>query len=332
MPIPESVIRPILTEYEKKRSKNAALREERVHEVYEAVPRIYQIDELLSSTGLRLLNAFKKYPGRNQEILARMSAENEALTAEKEDLLKAAGFPEDYLELRYDCPLCKDTGFVDGKKCHCMQKALIEAAYQSSNLASLMQRENFETFDLSVFSDAVPAGYAESPRKNAEKIKKNVMDYIWHFDSHPGDSFLFYGNPGTGKTFFLSAIAKEMIDHGHTVLYLSAYDLCDTFSKRRFIDRCSEAEAQQILSLCEMIDNCDLLLIDDLGTEFATQMSVADLVHCINERMVNSKSVIISTNLKPSQLVKNYTDRFASRVCGEYHVLEMYGPDLRIKK
>lgn len=332
MPIPESVIRPILAEYENTRAKNAAVRDEHVQEVYQALPRIHQIDEYLSSTALRLFTAIRKNPSKNQEIVAAVCAENEALTAEKKKLMAEAGFPADYLELHYDCPDCQDTGFIGQKKCHCMHQALIKAAYQSSNVGSLIEKDNFSTFDLSVFSDEIASGASISPRQNAEKIRKAVMDWIWHFDSNPGTGLLFYGNPGTGKTFFLSCIAKEMMDQGHTVLYMSAYDLCDILSKRRFIDRYPEAEAQKVLSRCEMIESCDLLIIDDLGTEFATQMSIADLIHCIDLRMVNGKPVIISTNLTPNQLAQNYSERFASRVCGQYKIFRMYGADLRFKK
>jgi DNA replication protein DnaC len=329
MPISESILRPILQSYEERRSDAQRRQRQCQEEVYAALPRIRAIDEELESFGLHALRTAVRVGKDRQALLQSLRQHNEALLNEKKKLLAEAGFPPDYLDVHYTCPLCRDTGYVDGARCRCLQQQLIERAYERSNLQRLLAQNNFSSYDLSLYSEAPFENEPVSPRENARRVHQAAMEYIWHFSEQKGQNLLLYGTAGTGKTFLCSCIAKELLDHGYTVLYLTAYDLCSVFEYGRF--RNTRENQEQNETLLQLLEDCDLLIIDDLGTEFSTALSVSDLFHCVNRRLVQQQSTIISTNLSLNHIAKIYTDRMASRIVGHYQLLKFYGADLRLR-
>ncbi len=330
MSIPESILRPIMLGYEEKRRQAENLRQRRMEEVYARIPRIQAIDGELESFGLRALQEAIRAGGDRQALLERLRSHNRALVDEKNHLLAAAGYTADYLELQYECPICKDTGYQDGQRCRCLQQQLIQKSYQQSNLQEALARDNFQTFDLFRYSNRPYEQEPFTPRENMEKIRQAAMDYVWHFPDNEVQNLLLYGTTGTGKTFLCSCIAKELLDHGYTVLYLTAYELCSVLESCRF--RSKYGDDEHATAMRQLMDTCDLLIIDDLGTEFSTALSVADLFQCINQRLIQRRSTVISTNLSLNQLGKTYTDRLVSRLIGNYRLLKFYGPDLRKMK
>lgn len=328
MPISESILRPILLDYEDRRFQAKVDLEQREKEVHSTVPRIAEIDQELDSFGLNALRSAVSAGSDRQKLLEELRSRNRRLVEEKTRLLAEAGYAPDYLELHYTCPLCRDTGYVEGRRCRCLQQKLISRAYQQSNLEKVLSRDNFSTFNLSLFSAAPCENEPVSPRENARRICQTARDYVQTFSEDPSQNLLLYGTPGTGKTFLCSCIAKELLDQGYSVLYLTSYELCSTLEACRFRNK-ENPEAPQALQ--QLLEDCDLLILDDLGTEFNTSLSVADLFHYVNQRLIRRQATIISTNLTLNQIAKVYTDRMASRICGNYRLLKFYGPDLRLR-
>ena len=332
MPVSDTDFKKILLEYDERRTQAASEQRAHIEEVYRRLPQVRLIDTELESFGIRAMKEYLQTRRDPRQLLDDVRSHVQSLVAEKEALLRGSGYPADYMELQYTCPECKDTGFVEHRRCRCLTQRLIDLAYSQSNIKNLILLENFQAFDLSLFSPSPFGNEPIPPRENMQRIQDTVMQYIWHFSDVTDDNFLFYGSTGTGKTFLCNCIAKEILDQGYTVLYVTAYELCSLLEKRRFRDRSRERARDEDLELPDMILDSDLLIIDDLGTEFATSLSVADLFHCINHRLLHRKSTIISTNLALSQLKKQYSDRMFSRLLGSYQLVKFYGDDIRTKK
>ncbi len=329
MSISDTRISNLLREYEEIRSAAEAAARDRKQMIYTRIPRIQEIDQELDSFGLRAVQTYLR-SGQNKElVLSTLKQNNEKLLAEKSQLLVQYGFPTNFLEIQYRCDLCKDTGYVDGKKCRCLQQKLIEQAYDTSNIKSVLKRENFSTFNLNRFSNEPLVGEPLTPLENIKLIRDRVFSYVQNFPNSVPANLLFYGTTGTGKTFFCNSIAKALLDRGYTVLYMTAYELCSAFEAFRFRDK--SRPLSDDASIQDLIQNIDLLIIDDLGTEFSTALSVSDLFYCVNQRILLQKATIISTNLNLSQISKVYSDRMFSRISGNYQLLKLFGPDLRLQ-
>jgi len=316
-----------LREYESTRAEEAALLSARREKVYNCLPRVREIDRELSRTAPDAIAYYLQSGERDKDkLLAYLKNKNQMLRAERKRLMEIGGFPDDYLELHYQCPICQDTGFVDGKRCRCLTQKLIRMAYESSNLQESLKTQNFDTFDLQRFPDMPFKGNRLTPRRNMELIVAWLKDYAAHFPENDPLSIYFYGTPGTGKTFLSSCLAKAVLDRGFNVLYLTADDLCTKLEKERFVSRKPENASLDT----DLVRSVDLLMIDDLGTEFMTQLSSSLLLSVINSRIIDRKATVISSNLSIPDLTKRYSERFTSRIQGSYQIMELYGPDQRL--
>ena len=324
MPVSDQDYNQILMAYDTQRMKNQADRESRKQEVYQAVPEIQEIDQRIESFGLRAMKRYLQSHENPEQLMQSVRSEVEDLRTRKLFLLKRAGFPEDYMELRFACPYCQDTGFVDGKRCGCFDRQLIGLSYARSNLESLLEKENFDRFDLSVFSDAG----SPSPREAMTRSLEIIHNALAAYDGGSDLNLLLTGSTGTGKTYLCSCIAKAVLDRGFTVLYISAYDFNGVMSDYRY--RYRDPDAQSTVSNLQFIYDCDLLIIDDLGTEAPNKTSAADFLHCIDERIRLGRSTIISTNQGLKDLGKLYSDRLVSRLLGHFKILKCIGEDLRL--
>lgn len=304
-------------QYEQKNlaAKNAA--ESRIAEVSFAHSDIAEIDRELSLTGVRILKAAG---GDNSaRELDTLKERITALREKKTELLVLYGYPADYLDVRYECEDCSDTGYVGSAMCKCFKRALVLAGYESSGIGALIRRQNFDNFNL---------GYYASDAKTLEQMKRNfdvVRAYAENFSSDASRNLLMIGGTGVGKTHMSSALAKEIIDRGYDVLYESAPNIFFEFEQERFSRDGEERK-------CDRYYTAELLIIDDLGTESITQYSVACLYNILNTRINKGMSTVINTNLMPDALYKKYTDRIASRLLGEYTVLHFVGTDIRMQK
>lgn len=292
------------------------------HRVYASLPQLAQLDEKIASTSVRRA---KEYIGGNMAALAGLDEEIAQLSKEKLQLLADAGYPADVFEPQYECKDCQDTGYINNKKCHCFLQAELEYIYSQSNIKTLLEKENFNTFSLSYYpEDMVDPVSGKSSLQLAtaalEKCKTFVADF-----ATSSDNLLLYGNTGAGKTFLTNCIAKELLEEGYSVIYFSAFQLFDLLAKYTFDKGTSDSQYQNIF-------NCDLLIIDDLGTEAPNSFTVAKFFQCINERQLRGRSTIISTNLAPKDIPNIYSERVSSRITSNYTLVKMFGRDVRILK
>lgn len=317
----------ILMEYQALQAKAEKEREAKLNRIYRKIPRIREIDDSISKMGLECASySIGLDPDAQREYLEALSQNIKQLQQEKRSLLTKNGYQPDYLEIRYKCHHCKDTGYIGRKKCACFKQRLIDKAYSQSNLGSILLRENFNTFDIDLFSDQKIKGYPKTPKQNMLDILSRCESFVYNFDNNDGENLLFYGSTGLGKTFLCNCIAKKLLDRGKPVLYLTAFKLFKILEEYRFRPNESPMAQHQL----DFILTCDLLIIDDLGTELTNSFTTSELFNIINTRLLERKKTIISTNLQPDELIETYGQRVFSRISAHYTALEFYGKDLRM--
>ena len=318
--------RDIMYEYDQKRMNNRRTMDARLDECIEKIPQIGQIQEQLIQLSMRQARAELLQPEEAARDLPAYKASMQKLIQQKADLLKQNGYPEDYLSPIYCCPDCKDTGYIDFKPCHCLLQAESDMLYANSNLADVLKEENFQSFDPTYYNDeVVDDNLSLTPRQNILRLKDICMDFILHFDNSY-DNLIFYGPTGVGKTFLTHCIAKELLDSGHTVVYLTSLQLFDILEKNKFgRDEDSMTTNEQIAYLL----NSDLMIIDDLGTELTNSFTNSQLYYFIEERHLQQRCTIFSTNLAFQELHNRYGERIFSRFTGYYNFCKIIGDDIR---
>lgn len=327
MPLQNSQYDAIMRDYSQKQFQSRYTLDEHKREVYEKIPRLREIEQDITSISLqavrrRLTSKVSATADAAQSYKRKIAA----LGAERKKLLTSAGYPEDYLTIQYHCPLCQDTGYIDGQKCQCFRKAAVELLYTQSNLKEILEKENFDSFSFDYYSDTIKNEVTGlSAQDTAKDAVQKARQFIESFDREFHNLFL-YGNTGVGKTFLSHCIAKELIDRANCVIYFSAFDLFDTLAKETFQRDALTAGAQ------EDILSCDLLIIDDLGTELTNSFVASALFQCINERIMRKKSTIISTNLSLDQFSDLYSERIFSRITSHYTMIKLIGNDIRVQK
>lgn len=320
----------IFREYEKIRDDNKRIIETRKNKIYKQFPRIKKIDDEINLLGFEISKAIlnAETDTEKNKYIEEIKNKNEKLNSEKKNILVNAGYAMDYLEPIYKCKICKDTGRVNNKKCSCLSQMYINAVYEMSKVKNIVKTNNFENFDLNFYSKKIDDEEGISPYENMKKNLKICYGFCENFDKE-FKNFIFYGNSGLGKTFLCSSIAKELLDKGKIVIYVSAVTLFKIIEDEKF-NRTEEDfdNSEFFVSLLE----ADLLIIDDLGTEFLNIVSASALFNIINTRFINFKPIIISTNLSPMKMTEQYSERIVSRIYGEYSVLKFFGDDIRILK
>lgn len=319
----EQNLKALLRSYEAKRDRAAYEREKRKEQIRRELPDYQAVEDRTNELNLQLARLALGSGNRNRA--EAIHKELASLQQKKAILLTENNYPLDYLELRYECKLCKDTGYVEGKHCTCLKQALINQSYSMSNLAHVLEKENFSTFKIDVFSNEPFEGYKETPRQNMLYNLSVVESFVMNFDTRPDENLLLYGGTGQGKTFLCNAIAKALLDQSKVVLYQTAFSMLDTIRTIKF-SRGDKGDAQENYRL---LFESDLLIIDDLGTEVASAFSNAEIFNIINTRLISGRKTILSTNLSPHQLESVYSDRIVSRIFSAYTPLVFFGPDLR---
>lgn len=313
----------IMRIYEQNRRDNRYENERRYRQVTAKVPAYRKVEEEISALSMSYAKSMLL---EGKSDIDTYKKQLQDLKMRKYELLTTNGFPSDYLEPVYTCQDCKDTGYTEEGKCHCFRKAEIEMLYMQSNIKEILATENFQNFCFDYYSSA-PTAKEPSPLEYARQAYNACKNFTREFGTQM-QNLLLLGSVGVGKTFLSNCIAKELIDNGFSVIYFSSHDLFDLLAKQAF----SKNEENEPNTFLEHIFDCDLLVIDDLGTELNNSFVTSQLFLCINERLLRSKSTLISTNLSVRDLSTLYTERIFSRITGNYKMIRLTGEDIRLQK
>lgn len=311
----------IIKEYEQIRDRNRHLLAKRQELVYQNIPGYRELEESVGAVCVSLAGAVID---QDEGVLQRLHNALHEISERKKALLTGAGYPEDYLEPIWDCPDCQDTGFLAGdnggkEKCRCFRNREITLLYDQSNIREMISAENFSTL-----SHLYYHGEDLERFQKAEKICRNFVQNFKQ-DYH---NLFFYGTVGTGKSFLSGCIANELLQKGYSVIYFSASRLFETLAHYSFDKNAKE----QLYDFYDDLYGCDLIIIDDLGTEMTNSFVSSQLFTCLNERQLRRKATVISTNLSLEELRDRYSDRVFSRITSNYELCKLTGPDIRMLK
>ena len=294
--------------------------EDHLARAYTLRPRLREIDRALRGTSAQLAALLFRREGDTAMELAKLRAENEALQNERQWILDEAELPDGYLDDSPVCGLCGGTGYVGSRMCECLRELCRQE--QKRELAALLPtgKERFESFSLEVYPDRFYPELGTSARTLMQKNLNYCKKYAQTFQ--PGArSLLFSGATGLGKTFLSACVARQVAEGGHSVVYVTAGKLFSDYEAVKF----ERAEPE---SLRDYRD-CELLIIDDLGTEMTTQFVTAALYEIVNSRLLDRRATVISTNLNEQDLEARYGGQIASRLLGSYRVVYFLGDDIR---
>ena len=313
-----------LQRFEEDKRRREEQFQERRENVFRRQPRLREVDSELRSTMSRIIASALRRGTDPRPAVERLRDENLSLQAEKRELLARMGLPEDCLEEKPLCPLCGDTGYRNGQVCRCLRSYY--AREQQKELSRMLDlgNQSFETFSLNWYSEDCNPTLGISARENMDWVYRTCRKYAENFGPESG-SLLLTGDPGLGKTFLSAAIAREVSGDGWSVVYDTAGHIFQQFETQKF----SREEGDEASADVDRVLSCDLLILDDLGTEMTTAFVQSALYQIINGRLMEKRSTIISTNLSPEKIAQRYTPQIASRIEGEYQLLPFVGEDIR---
>ncbi len=321
MPLTNEQFARIEREYQKRRDAGRSEEERRRQEVFAGIPAYAALDRRRLELTMDMA---RTRLGGQREGIREKQAELDSLRERKAALLTEAGYPADYLDPVYACPICRDTGFADGEKCRCFRRLSMELFHHSSGLWSAGADETFDSFNLRCFGDEpLEELGGRSARDNMRRHLKTAREYTEHFGEKKGN-LLLTGPVGTGKTFLCSCIASSLSDLGYAIMYMTASEYFDMLNRLQFGEQEGSFEETQA--------SADLLILGDLGMELDTRPVQTHLFRTVNERILKGQATIISTNLSMNQIREQYSERVASRLMGNYQVLRFAGGDLRFRR
>ncbi|SDX86211.1 ATP-binding protein [Eubacterium barkeri] len=283
-------------------------------DLYARIPALANLDAEIDLAGVAYTRARISGDPQAKAIFDATVAE---LDCQKKAILTDNGIPEDYLTPHYHCKQCQDTGYVDGRMCSCLHRLLSEASFSRYDLKPQARHENFDTFSLAVY----PEAYTDHYRGIHQVFKAYCSDF-----KAVSENYLFTGKPGLGKTFLSNCIVNALIQQDYDIIYITAGHLVKLVQENMHDPTASVQELYQALLAC------DLIIIDDLGAEYATAFSGSQLFDIINTRILGGGPMIISTNLTPKQIFTQYDERLSSRIRGNFKTVPFYGDDIRLIK
>jgi len=306
---------------EKRRAEAITVSNRRKAEASARIPGYAEIEDALAGTGARIMQAAFSH-ALDEETLAKIREENRLLRDKKSRLLQQYGYPAEYTDIHYTCEACSDSGYCGISMCTCMREELIKAGIESAGLVSLIKSQSFDTFSLDF--------YENYDRIIMTSNLQRLRQFAENFSAQTAESWLFIGPTGLGKTHLSTAVAGVVIRRGFDVIYDTVQEILAVYEEERFGN--GDGLQHRRGRTVEAIQECDLLIVDDLGTELTNQFTVASLYNMINTRLTHGKSTIINTNLNQGEIRSRYSDRIASRLFGEYKPLQFQGMDIRAQK
>ena len=312
---------------ERQRQENRDEQQRRLERVCARVPEIREIDAAMRGQMAELVKLLFSHKCDNAERIQDLRAENLELQTRRKQLLKAHGWPETYLDEIVSCPKCRDTGLLPGGAfCECVDRLYNQEL--TKELSGLLRHgdERFDRFDLTLYSELPDPGRGISPRAIME-VNLAICKRFAEAFPQVSSNLLMQGGTGLGKTYLSACVAREVAAKGFSVCYDTASSALDAFERQKFSRDPAESEAAEVR--VKRMLSCDLMILDDLGTEMITSLSVSALYTLLNTRLVAGKRSIISTNLTDEELQKKYTPQICSRLAGEFQTLPFLGQDIR---
>ena len=308
------------------RRREQARDQARAHreEIHGRIPAVKILEREMAATAASVTKAVITSPDKADSLIADLARQNLQLQARREELLRESGYPADYLREAYTCGQCCDSGYRGIEMCACFRELLRQEAFAQLGAAT-GDSTTFESFSLEAYP-ASPDGSGVIPRDRMRGILGECRQYAEEFGP-ASPSLLMQGSTGLGKTHLSMSIAGRVTQRGYGVVYIPVQRLMDRLEAEKF-SRNYDAKEQYTESLCTALD-CDLLVLDDLGTEFSNQFTNYALYNILNTRLMDRRATIISTNLTLPEMEGKYSPRIVSRLICDYRVLRFFGKDIR---
>ena len=299
-------------------------------DAYRRLPRLRELDRRIQRTMSGLMAAALRRGESSAQALQAVREENLSLQRERAVLLGSIGLPEDALDNRPACPLCGDSGWQGARMCRCLQALCAQEQIQELSKLLFLGEQSFDSFRLDYYSQTIYPGRGSSPRSNMELVYDVCLNYATKFGRFAIRNLFLSGSPGLGKTFLSACIARAVSESGHSVVYDTAGSIFAQFETKKF-----QRDGQDALEARDdtrRYVSCDLLILDDLGSELTTQFTQSALYELVNTRLVSQRHTVISSNLSMEEVRRRYAPQISSRLEGEYHLLEFFGDDIRLLK
>lgn len=308
---------------EQRRKKAESEQEQRRNAAVLRCPELLEVEREMASFGAQAVRAVGLGDDAERQVreIAKKSLEAQS---KRKKLLTDAGFPEDYLEVKYTCPVCKDTGFHDGYYCECYKNLVRQTAVEELDISKQLKKCTFDSFKLDLYPNIRDEVLGISQREQMKTVFEYCREWAKDF-SRSSKGLIMLGKTGLGKTHLSLAVAGAVIEKGYNVYYGSVQNVMDKLQKEHF----GKSRDNDDESITQELFEADLLILDDLGAEFSTQFTVSQFYNIINTRLVNSLPVIISTNLTIGEIEEKYSQRVASRIVGSCVPLQFCGRDIR---
>lgn len=321
MPLLNTQYDTIMRYYDELRASQAEDARLRREEIERRLPAYKEADEACIHMAAEIARNRLRRPGQST---AADEAALEALRQKRDRILTDAGYPADYTAIRYICPACRDTGFIEGEKCSCFKNIAVSLLYRQYALDDILKEENFEHFQIDRYSDTIKDESGFSSRDSAIDALEKSLALVRRI-GEDNNNLLLMGRAGVGKTFLTHCITEAAIRDGHSALYFSAHDFFEILADGLM------GKTPESATYTGMIKSCDLLIIDDLGTELTNNLTESELFNVLNERMRRRLSTVISTNLSLHELAGRYSERITSRMFSSSQIAEISGEDIRMK-